>query len=85
MTKKEPPKPAWRLYAHPAFSKPFDALVAEVTRLRKNDPSDCSAFRERSCSSALSILWKRKFRAIRTPRNTILATRLVLRTVIGAA
>ena len=39
MTKKEPPKPAWRLYAHPAFSKPFDALVAEVARLRKNDPS----------------------------------------------
>ena len=39
MTKKEPPKPDWRLYAHPAFSEPFDALVAEVTRLRKNDPS----------------------------------------------
>ncbi len=38
MTKKEPPKPAWRFYAHPAFSEAFDALVAEVARLRKSDP-----------------------------------------------
>lgn len=38
MTKKEPPTPAWRLYVHPAFSEPFDALVAEVARLRKGDP-----------------------------------------------
>lgn len=39
MTKREPPRLVWRLYAHPAFSDPFDALVAEVTRLRKSDPS----------------------------------------------
>jgi len=39
VTKKEPPKPTWRLYAHPAFSEPFDALVAEVARLRKSHPT----------------------------------------------
>ena len=38
MTKKEPPRPAWRLFVHPAFSTVFDALVAEVARLRKRDP-----------------------------------------------
>jgi len=38
VTKKEPPKPAWRLYVHPAFSETFDALVAEVARLRASDP-----------------------------------------------
>ena len=38
MTKKAPPKPVWRLFAHPAFSEPFDALVAEVSRLQKTDP-----------------------------------------------
>ena len=43
------------------------------------------SIRKRSCSSALSISWKRKFRAIRVPRNTISATRLALRTAIGAA
>lgn len=31
-------RPAWRLYAHPAFSETFDALVAEVARLRARDP-----------------------------------------------
>jgi toxin YhaV len=36
--KKEPPKPRWRLYAHPAFSEPFEHLAAEVARLRKGDP-----------------------------------------------
>ena len=38
MTKKESPKPAWRLFVHPAFSEPFDALVGEVERLQKSDP-----------------------------------------------
>ena len=42
MTKQEPPKPAWRLYVHPAFSEPFDALVAEVARLQKSDPGGYS-------------------------------------------
>lgn len=38
MTRKEPPKPTWRLFVHPAFSDPFNGLVAEVARLRKSDP-----------------------------------------------
>lgn len=29
---------SWRLYAHPAFAEAFDALVAEVARLRAADP-----------------------------------------------
>jgi toxin YhaV len=36
--KKEPPKSGWRLFTHPAFSGPFDALVAEVARLQKSNP-----------------------------------------------
>jgi toxin YhaV len=36
--RKEPPKPVWRLFVHPAFSEPFDALVVEAARLRANDP-----------------------------------------------
>jgi toxin YhaV len=28
----------WQLYVHPAFSETFDALVAEVGRLRSADP-----------------------------------------------
>jgi toxin YhaV len=38
VTKKELPKPSWRLFVHPAFSEPFDVLVAEVGRLQKSDP-----------------------------------------------
>ncbi len=38
MTKKVAPKPAWRLFVHPAFSEPFDALVDEVARLKESDP-----------------------------------------------
>ena len=38
MTKKESPKPAWRLFVHAAFCEPFDALVGEVERLQKSDP-----------------------------------------------
>jgi toxin YhaV len=38
VTKKEPPKPGWRLFVHPAFSEPFDGLVVEVSRLQKSDP-----------------------------------------------
>jgi toxin YhaV len=30
--------PGWRLFAHPAFRQPFDALVAEAARLRTADP-----------------------------------------------
>jgi len=37
-----PAKPAWRLFAHPAFSEPFDALVAEVSRLQRTDPGGFS-------------------------------------------
>jgi toxin YhaV len=37
-----PPKPAWRLYVHPAFSQTFDALVVEVKRLQTVDPSGYS-------------------------------------------
>jgi toxin YhaV len=37
VTRREPPKPAWRLYVHPAFAETFDTLVAEVARLRAND------------------------------------------------
>jgi toxin YhaV len=40
VTKNEPPKPAWRLYVHPAFSEAFDALVAEVKRLQTSDPGE---------------------------------------------
>jgi toxin YhaV len=39
VTKEEPPKLAWRLFVHPAFSDTFDTLVAEVARLRQGDPS----------------------------------------------
>jgi len=38
VTKKEPSKPVWKLFVHPAFSKPFDALVAEVSLLQTSDP-----------------------------------------------
>jgi toxin YhaV len=30
--------PGWKLFAHPAFGQPFDALVAEAARLRAADP-----------------------------------------------
>jgi toxin YhaV len=30
--------PGWRLFAHPAFRQPFDALVAEAARLCAADP-----------------------------------------------
>jgi toxin YhaV len=33
-------QPRWRLFAHPAFSETFDALMAEVARLRAADPND---------------------------------------------
>ncbi len=36
MTARE--TPGWRLFAHPAFRQPFDALVAEATRLCAADP-----------------------------------------------
>jgi toxin YhaV len=39
VTEKESAKPGWRLFVHPAFSDPFDSLVAEVSRLQKSDPS----------------------------------------------
>jgi toxin YhaV len=38
VTRKEPPKPDWRLFVHSAFSAPFDGLVTEVARLQKSDP-----------------------------------------------
>jgi toxin YhaV len=40
---KEPEKhkSGWKLFVHPAFSEPFDALVAEVARLRTADPEGC--------------------------------------------
>jgi toxin YhaV len=31
-------KPRWQLFAHPAFSETFDALVDEIERLRVADP-----------------------------------------------
>jgi toxin YhaV len=33
-----PQTPGWRLFAHPAFSQTFNALVAEAARLRAADP-----------------------------------------------
>jgi toxin YhaV len=33
-----PDKPGWSLFAHPAFSETFNALVAEAARLRAADP-----------------------------------------------
>lgn len=39
MTLRRKHKVGWTLFVHPAFSEPFDALVAEVTRLRAADPS----------------------------------------------
>jgi toxin YhaV len=41
VTRKEPPKQVWRLFVHPAFGDPFDALVGEVARLRAHDPKGC--------------------------------------------
>ena len=38
MTRRQPPDTAWQLFVHPAFSEPFDALVADVGRLRASDP-----------------------------------------------
>jgi Toxin with endonuclease activity, of toxin-antitoxin system len=38
VSRKRAPRPRWQLFAHPAFSEPFDALVNEVERLRKADP-----------------------------------------------
>ncbi len=38
MKAPEKPKSAWKLFAHPAFSDTFDALVAEVARLRTANP-----------------------------------------------
>ena len=38
MSRKPTAKPRWRLFAHPAFSETFDALVGEVERLRIADP-----------------------------------------------
>jgi toxin YhaV len=34
---QETGKPSWRLYVHPAFREPFNALTAEVARLRAGD------------------------------------------------
>ncbi|HEV3394915.1 MAG TPA: type II toxin-antitoxin system YhaV family toxin [Xanthobacteraceae bacterium] len=38
MTDERPASTGWQLYVHPAFSETFDALVAEVARLRSADP-----------------------------------------------
>lgn len=38
MTGETPTSTGWRLYVHPAFSETFDALVAEVARLRSVEP-----------------------------------------------
>jgi len=37
VSKKPSAKPRWQLFAHPAFSETFDALVGEVKRLRATD------------------------------------------------
>ena len=37
MTVPDKSKSGWKLFAHPAFSETFDALVAEVERLRTAD------------------------------------------------
>jgi len=37
VSKKPSVKPRWQLFAHPAFSETFDALVGEVNRLRAAD------------------------------------------------
>ena len=37
MSKKPSAKSRWQLFAHPAFSETFDALVGEVNRLRAAD------------------------------------------------
>jgi toxin YhaV len=39
LTRKHSPEPVWRLFVHPAFGEPFDALVAEVVRLKQRDPA----------------------------------------------
>lgn len=38
MTEERPGRADWQIYVHPAFSETFDALVAEVGRLRSADP-----------------------------------------------
>ena len=38
MTDEKPDHTDWQLYVHAAFSDTFDALVAEVARLRSADP-----------------------------------------------
>ena len=37
MTAPDKSKSGWKLFVHPAFSDTFDALVAEVERLRTAD------------------------------------------------
>jgi toxin YhaV len=38
VSRKAAPRPPWQLFAHPAFSETFDALVGEVARLRAAEP-----------------------------------------------
>jgi toxin YhaV len=38
VSRKPPGSPRWRLFAHPAFSEPFNALVGEVQRLSAAGP-----------------------------------------------
>jgi toxin YhaV len=38
VSRKPAAKPRWQLFAHPAFSETFDALVGEVGGLRAGDP-----------------------------------------------
>lgn len=39
---RAPSRLGWRLYAHPSFVEPFDALLAEVARIRAADPNGSS-------------------------------------------
>jgi toxin YhaV len=64
VTGETPVSHGWQLYVHPAFSETFDALVAEVARLRSEEP-------ERSAQHPKAKLLRRLVDLIESeiPRN----------------
>jgi hypothetical protein len=74
VTGLEAPGAGWRLYVHPAFSEPFDALTGEVERLAAPIPRVMSSTRRQSCLGASSISSRSRFRAARARPNMRWAT-----------
>lgn len=65
LTAGEPAPPlivnGWTLFAHPVFLDQLDALIAQVERLRTNDPK---GYAKKNASKRLAAIYKLAFEAI---------------------